>query len=140
MPGYIARDTIYFDGSHWVCVFEKEEQGQFRACRVVFGKEPTGNDFLQYICKYGAILPFGPAVRTNEATVVQQINPKRLQRLAANASRQTGVSTKSQQALSQARVEKKHEKLSSKRASRIELQQIRRSARKLKYIRKHRGK
>ena len=139
MPEYVARDTIYFDGSHWVCVFEKEEKGQLSACRVVFGKEPTGNDFLQYVCKYGATLPFGPAVSNKAPVAHQHINQKRLQRLAAKAARQTGVSSKSQQALSLARDEKKREQRSSKRALRMESQQLRRRARILKHIRKHRG-
>ena len=64
---------------------------------MTFGAEPKDYEVQEYIQKYYASLKFSPAVDT----VVKDIkrNPKRMQREAKRQMHETGIGTKSQQAL-----------------------------------------
>ena len=65
--------------------------------KVTFGAEPKDYEVQEYIQKYYFSLKFSPAVDT----VVKDIkrNPKRMQREAKKQMQETGIGTKSQQAL-----------------------------------------
>ena len=80
--------TVYFEEPFWVGVFERIEDGKLSVAKVTFGAEPKDYEVQEYIQKYYFSLKFSPAVET----VVKDIkrNPKRMQ---------TGIGTKSQQAL-----------------------------------------
>lgn len=140
MPGFKACDTLYFDGSMWVCVFEREENGRLRACRVVFGAEPSDTQFLQYVNRHAGTLCFGPPVNTRDSVHPEHANPKRMKRLAAKAAKRTGISTKSQQALSLGRETAKKHREASARQHRDEERMLRRAAQIEKHRRKHRGR
>ena len=89
--------TVYFEEPFWVGVFERIEDGKLSVAKVIFGAEPKDYEVQQYIQKYYASLKFSPAVDT----VVRDIkrNPKRMQREAKRQMQETGIGTKSQQAL-----------------------------------------
>ena len=89
--------TVYFEEPFWVGVFERIEDGKLSVAKVTFGAEPKDYEVQEYIQKYYFSLKFSPAVDT----VVKDIkrNPKRMQREAKKQMQETGIGTKSQQAL-----------------------------------------
>ena len=89
--------TVYFEETFWVGVFERIEDGKLSVAKVTFGAEPKDYEVQEYIQKYYFSLKFSPAVDT----VVKDIkrNPKRMQREAKKQMQETGIGTKSQQAL-----------------------------------------
>ena len=89
--------TVYFEEPFWVGVFERIEDGKLSVAKVTFGAEPKDYEVQEYIPKYYFSLKFSPAVET----VVKDIkrNPKRMQREAKKQTKETGIGTKSQQAL-----------------------------------------
>ena len=89
--------TVYFEEPFWVGVFERIEDGKLSVAKVTFGAEPKDYEVQEYIQKNYFSLKFSPAVET----VVKDIkrNPKRMQREAKKQTMETGIGTKSQQAL-----------------------------------------
>ena len=89
--------TVYFEEPFWVGVFERIEDGKLSVAKVTFGAEPKDYEVQEYIQKYYFSLKFSPA----DETVVKDIkrNPKRMQREAKKQTMETGIGTKSQQAL-----------------------------------------
>ena len=89
--------TVYFEESFWVGVFERIEDGKLSVAKAIFGAEPKDYEVQEYIQKYYFSLKFSPAVET----IVKDIkrNPKRMQREAKKQMLETGIGTKSQQAL-----------------------------------------
>ncbi len=102
-----AGMTVFFEGPFWVGVFERVEDGKLSVCRVVFGNEPRDYEVWDFVLKNYYSLKFSPAV---EAAVKDgRSNPKRMQREARKQTLQTGIGTKSQQALQLQRAELKTE-------------------------------
>ncbi|MDE5780076.1 MAG: YjdF family protein [Lachnospiraceae bacterium] len=89
--------TVYFDEPFRVGVFERIEDGKLSVVKVTFGAEPKDYEVYEFILKHYYSLQFSPAV----ATVVKENirNPKRMQRDVRKQLRDTGIGTKSQQAL-----------------------------------------
>lgn len=89
--------TVYFEDPFWVGVFERIEEGKLSVAKVTFGAEPKDYEVEEYVKKYYFSLPFSLTVDT----VVKEIkkNPKRMQREAKKQMQETGIGTKSQQAL-----------------------------------------
>ena len=89
--------TVYFEDPFWAGVFERIEDGKLSVSKVTFGTEPKDYGVQEYIQKCYSNLKFSPAVET----VVKEIkrNPKRMQREAKRQMQETGIGTKSQQAL-----------------------------------------
>ena len=120
--------TVYFEEPFWVGIFERNEDGKLSVAKVTFGAEPKDYEVQEYIQKYYFSLKFSPAVDT----VVKDIkrNPKRMQREAKKQMQETGIGTKSQQALKlqqeqnkQKRKEKSRKKKETKKHRTIELKQ-----------------
>ena len=89
--------TVYFDEPFWVGVFERIEDDKLSAAKVTFGTEPKDYEVYEFILKHYDSLQFSPAV----ATVIKEVkrNPKRMQRDVKKQLQDTGIGTKSQQAL-----------------------------------------
>lgn len=100
--------TVYFEEPFWVGVFEHIEDGKLSVAKVTFGAEPKAYEVQEYIQKYYFSLRFSPAVET----VVKDIkrNPKRMQREARKQMLETGIGTKSQQALKLQQEQNKQER------------------------------
>ena len=100
--------TVYFEEPFWVGVFERIESGKLFVAKVTFGAEPKDYEVREYIQKYYFSLKFSPAVET----VVKDIkrNPKRMQREAKKQMKETGIGTKSQQALKLQQEQNKQER------------------------------
>ena len=89
--------TVFFEEPFWVGIFECMEEGKLSVAKVTFGAEPKEYEVQEYIQKNYYSLKFSPAV----AAVVKERkrNPKRMQRDAKKQMQETGIGTKSQQAL-----------------------------------------
>ena len=89
--------TVFFEDPFWVGVFEHIENEKLSVAKVTFGAEPKDYEIQEYIQRYYFSLKFSPAVDT----VVKETkrNPKRIQREAKKQMQETGIGTKSQQAL-----------------------------------------
>lgn len=100
--------TVYFEDPFWVGVFERIENGKLTVAKVTFGAEPKDYEVQEYVQKYYFSLKFSPAVDT----VVKDIkrNPKRMQREAKKQMQETGIGTKSQQALKLQQEQNKQER------------------------------
>ena len=100
--------TVYFEEPFWVGVFERIEDGKLSVAKVTFGAEPKDYEVQEYIRKYYSSLKFSPAVDT----VVKDIKrkPKRMQREAKKQMQETGIGTKSQQALKLQQEQNKQER------------------------------
>ena len=89
--------TILFEAPFWIGIYERSCNGKYEVCKITFGAEPKDYEVQEYIQQYYFSLKFSPAVET----VVKDIkrNPKRMQREAKKQTMETGIGTKSQQAL-----------------------------------------
>ena len=124
--------TIYFEDPFWVGVFERIENRKLSVAKVTFGVEPKDYDVLEFINRNYYHLQFSPAVET----VVKDTkkNPKRAQRDAKKQTLETGIGTKSQQALKLQQEQNKQErKVRSREQRDAELKQMK------KKKEKHRG-
>lgn len=92
-----GRLTVFFEDPFWVGVFERIENRKLSVAKVTFGAEPKDYEVLEFFNRNYYHLLFSPAVET----VVKDTkkNPKRAQRDAKKQTLETGVGTKSQQAL-----------------------------------------
>ena len=100
--------TVYFAEPFWVGVFERICDGKLSVAKVTFGAEPKDYEVQEYIQKCYFSLKFSPVVET----VVKDIkrNPKRMQREAKKQTMETGIGTKSQQALKLQQEQNKQER------------------------------
>ena len=129
--------TIYFEDPFWVGVFERIENRKLSVAKVTFGREPKDYEVLEFINRNYYHLQFSPAVET----VVKDTkkNPKRAQRDAKKQTLETGIGTKSQQALKlQQEQNKKERKVRSREQREAESQRIF-ELKKIKKREKHRG-
>ena len=129
--------TVYFEEPFWVGVFERIEDGKLSVAKVTFGAEPKDYEVQQYIQKYYASLKFSPAVDT----VVRDIkrNPKRVQREAKRQMQDTGIGTKSQQALKLQQVNNKQERKTRSREKKEAEEQRMFELKQQKKREKHKG-
>lgn len=89
--------TVYFDAPFWVGVFERIRDGRLSAAKVTFGAEPSEQEICEFVLTRYAELQFSPTVSITEKEA--KSNPKKIRREARSEVLQTGIGTKSQQAL-----------------------------------------
>ena len=102
-----ASLTVFFEDPFWVGVFERIEEGKLSVCKVTFGAEPKDYEVFDYILHHYYELVFSPAVEMEIRQAAD--NPKRRSRNARKHLENTGIGTKSQQALQRQREEMKTE-------------------------------
>ena len=132
-----GRLTIYFEDPFWVGVFERIENRKLSVAKVTFGAEPKDYDVLEFINRNYYHLQFSPAVET----VVKDTkkNPKRAQRDAKKQTLETGIGTKSQQALKLQQEQNKQERKDRSREQRDAESQRLFELKQMKKKEKHRG-
>ena len=137
MDRICGRLTVFFEDPFWVGVFERIENRKLSVAKVTFGAEPKDYEVLELITRNYYHLQFSPAVET----VVKDTkkNPKRAQRDAKKQTLETGIGTKSQQALKLQQEQNKQErKVRSREQREAESQRIF-ELKKIKTREKHRG-
>ena len=103
-----ASLTVFFEDPFWVGVFERIEDGKLSVCKVTFGAEPKDYEVWDYILHHYYELVFSPAIEIQTRQAAD--NPKRRSRNARKHLENTGIGTKSQQALQRQREEMKKER------------------------------
>ena len=92
-----GRLTVFFEEPFWVGIFECTSEGKLSVCKVTFGAEPKGYEVCDFVLKNYYQLRFSPAVATDVKEAGR--NPKRIQRQVRKQVQNTGIGTRSQQAL-----------------------------------------
>ncbi len=92
-----SRLTVFFKEPFWIGVFERISEGKLSVCKVTFGSEPKDYEIYDFVLKNYYRLRFSPAVAIDVKKT--GCNPKRVQREVRKQVQNTGIGTKSQQAL-----------------------------------------
>ena len=129
--------TIYFEEPFWVGIFERIENRKLSVAKVTFGAEPKDYEVLEFINRNYYHLQFSPAVET----VIKDTkkNPKRAQRDAKKQTLETGIGTKSQQALKLQQEQNKQERNIRSREQRDAESQRLFELKQMKKREKHKG-
>lgn len=129
--------TVFFDEPFWVGVFERTENGQLSAAKFTFGAEPKDSEVLEFALRHYYELKFSPAVETKSRKTAD--NPKRRQRDAHRQMSDSGIGTKSQQALKLMQEQNKTERKQLTKQQREAEKQRRLDLRQQKRREKHKG-
>lgn len=78
-------------------MIEEVENNKLSVCKIIFGAEPKNSEILDFVLHRYYDLKFSPAVEVKRKHSAD--SPKRRQRNAKKQLQNTGVGTKSQQAL-----------------------------------------
>ena len=89
--------TVFFEEPFWVGLFECISEGKLSVCKVTFGAEPKDYEVYDFVLKNYYQLRFSLAVATDVKESGR--NPKRIKREVRKQIQNTGIGTKSQQAL-----------------------------------------
>ena len=130
--------TVFFEESFWVGVFECVSDGKLSVCKVTFGAEPKDYEIYDFVLKNYYRLRFSPAVATDVKEVGR--NPKRVQREVRKQMQNTGIGTKSQQALKLQQEQLKTERKTVSREQREAEKQWQFELKRQKRKEKHRGR
>ncbi len=129
--------TVFFEDPFWVGVFERISDGKLSVCKVTLGAEPKDYDILDFINRHYYGLKFSPTVEVELKQTAD--NPKRRQRNAAKQMQNTGIGTRSQQALQMQREEMKTERRQISKEIREAEKQKQFDLKQQKKREKHRG-
>lgn len=114
MGKVIGKLTVMFENPFWIGVFERIEDGKLSVAKVTFGAEPKDYELREFVLRHYYELKFSPAVAA--AVKETKVNPKRMQREVKKQMANTGIGTKSQQALKLQQEQNKLERKSKSRA------------------------
>ena len=129
---------VFFENPFWVGAFERISDGKLSVCKVTFGAEPKDYEIQEFILKNFYQLKFSPDILTEIKEVKK--NPKRIQREVHKQMHNTGIGTKSQQALKLQHEEVKMERKNLSREKREEEKQRQYELKQKKKKEKHRGR
>jgi len=138
MSVFKARLTVFFEPPFWVALYQREEGGGVRVCKVTFGGEPRDQQVLDYFQAHFRELEFSPAVAGTPGPD-RAVSPKRARREARKAVRPAGTGTKAQQALQLQRERTKTERSAVSRERREEQRERKLALRREKRREKHKG-
>ena len=130
--------TVFFEDPFWVGAFECVSDGKLSVCKVTFGAEPKDYEIYDFVLKNYYRLRFSPAVETDVKEASH--NPKRMQREARKQIQNTGIGTKSQQALKLQQEQMKMERKTVSREQREAEKQRQFELKQQKKKEKHRGR
>lgn len=130
--------SVFFEEPFWVGILEREVDGELFVSKVTFGPEPRDYEVNEFLLKNYYRLRFSPAVEA--AVKVSSKNPKRILREVRRQIQNTGISTKSQQALKLQQEEGKLERKLLSREAREAKAQQKFDQKQQKKKEKHRGR
>ena len=131
--------TVLFEEPFWIGLCERRDSSGYAAGKITFGAEPKDYEVLAFLLAHWYEVPFSKPVP--EAMPERRaVNPKRMQREARKQSLQSGVGTKSQQALQLQREETKLERKIISRAQKEAEKQRQFERKQHKRKEKHRGR
>lgn len=131
--------TVFFDGTFWSGMFERERDGVYEASRVVFGAEPKDYDVYSFVLRNFYKIRFGGSIQSQNAHEVKKISFKKLQKKIKKEMETDTKSTKAQAAVKleyeQNKVQRKtvsHEEREKEKERQFEI-------REHKKLKKHQG-
>ncbi|MEK4030922.1 YjdF family protein [Pseudobacillus sp. FSL P4-0506] len=134
--------TISYNGQFYVGIIEVVSQNTLKAYRYIFGAEPKEQEIMDFVNK--DLLRFIERHDQKGITIQQdaprKVNPKRLQRMVAKEMKQSGISTKAQEAIKEEYAQRKKEKSGKIKQIKDELKQFKRDLKIQKAKNKHKGK
>lgn len=130
--------TVIFQEPFWRVIFERTDKNQLSVCRVTFGTEPRDYEVQELILRAYFQLRFSPAVAADMK--VAKVSPKRMQRQVQRQLENTGIGTKSQQALKLQQEQIKTERKSQRHELREAEKQRQFQLKQRKKKEKHRGR
>lgn len=130
--------TVFFEDPFWVGVFERTANDKLSVCKVTFGAEPKDYEVYDFLLKNYYGLRFSQSVATKIKEAGR--NPKRVQREARKQVENTGIGTKSQQALKLQQEQLKTERRTAGKKQREEEKQRHFELKQQKKKEKHRGR
>ena len=89
--------TVFFEEPFWVGIFERIEDGKLSVAKITFGAEPKDYEIYDFVLQHFNSMHFSTTVAVAPPKI--SANPKRLQREIRKSLQNTGIGTKSQQAL-----------------------------------------
>ena len=119
-------------------MFERISEGKLSVCKVTFGAEPKDYEVYDFVLRNYYRLKFSPAVETDVKEASR--NPKRVQREVRKQIQNTGIGTKSQQALKLQQEQLKTERKTVNREQREAEKQRQFELKRQKRKEKHRGR
>ena len=125
-----GRLTVFFEDPFWVGVFECISDGKLSVCKITFGAEPKDYEVYDFVLKKYYQLRFSPAVATDV----------KIQREVRKQVQNTGIGTKSQQALKLQQEQLKTERKTVSRDQREAEKQRQFELKQQKRKEKHRGR
>ena len=138
MDKVVGKLTVFFEKPFWVGVFERILDGKLSVCKVTFGTEPKDYEIYDFVLRNYYRLRFSPTVAIDVKEVSR--NRKRLQREARKQIQNTGIGTKSQQALKLQQEQLKTERKIVSREQREAEKQRQFELKQQKKKEKHRGR
>ena len=131
--------TVLFEEPFWIGLCERRDSSGYAAGKITFGAEPKDYEVRAFLLAHWYEVPFSKPVP--EAMPERRaVNSKRMQREARKQSLQSGVGTKSQQALQLQREETKLERKIISRTQKEAEKQRRFEKKQHKRKEKHRGR
>ena len=130
--------TVFFEEPFWIGVFERISEGKLSACKMTFGAEPKDYEVYAFILKNYDQLRFSQAVAADVKEAGR--NPKRVQREVHKQVQNTGIGTKSQQALKLQQEQRKTERRTVSRDQRETEKQRQFELKQQKRKEKHKGR
>ena len=88
---------VFFEDPFWIGILERVERGMMTVCKITFGPEPKDYEVHELLAREYYGLRFSPAVAA--AVKESHENPKRMKRRVRRELKDSGMGTKSQQAL-----------------------------------------
>ena len=89
---------VFFQDPFWIGLCERMDSRGCSVCKITFGPEPKEYEVQEFISQNWYRLSFSPAV-AEAVRRTEHKNPKRMLRQVKKQMNQTGIGTKSQQAL-----------------------------------------
>lgn len=133
-----ARLTVCFEPPFWVGLYQREENGVLRVCRVIFGGEPRDQQVLDYFQSHWRQLVFSPPLEAGWDRE-RSVSPKQARREARKAVQPAAPGTKAQQALQLQREQRKVERKAATKEQREEQRERKLALRQEKRRQKHKG-
>ena len=130
--------TVFFQEPFWVGVFERISEGELSVWKVTFGAEPKDCEIYGFIQKNYYHLQLSPAVAADVKKAGS--NPKRMQREVRKQVQNTGIGTKSQQALKLQQEQLKTQRKTANRERREAEKQRQFELKQQKKKEKHKGR
>lgn len=112
--------TVFFEDPFWVGVFEKTRGNEYQVARIVFGPEPKVYDIAKMLDDYYH-LKFSKVSVDSKQKPVNNLNPKRMQRLLNRNQKKQGVGTAAQEAM---RLQREVDRKDKKRISKAQREEI----------------